>query len=53
MSQQIDAKNPAVGIQLSVGLSALGADAIQMQQALTQTENTLSLRSDFIAEKKV
>lgn len=53
MSQQIDAKNPAVGIQLSVGLSALGADAIQMRQALTQTENTLSLRSDFIAEKKV
>ncbi|WP_111858841.1 beta-ketoacyl-[acyl-carrier-protein] synthase family protein [Acinetobacter sp. CFCC 10889] len=53
MSQQIDAKNPAVGIQLSVGLSALGADAIQMQQALTQTENTLSLSSDFIAEKKV
>lgn len=53
MSQQIDAKNPAVGIQLSVGLSALGADAVQMQHALSHTDNTLSLRSDFIAEKKV
>lgn len=53
MSEQIDAKYPAVGIQLSIGLSALGADALQMQQALTQTENTLSLSADFILGKKV
>lgn len=53
MSEQIDAKYPAVGIQLSVGLSALGAGALQMQQALTQTDNTLSLRPDFILDKKV
>ncbi|WP_174493309.1 beta-ketoacyl-[acyl-carrier-protein] synthase family protein [Acinetobacter sp. Marseille-Q1623] len=53
MSKQIDTQNPAVGIQLSVGLSALGADAVQMRQALTQTDQTLSLRSDFILEKKV
>ncbi|WP_173912434.1 beta-ketoacyl-[acyl-carrier-protein] synthase family protein [Acinetobacter sp. Marseille-Q1618] len=53
MSEQIDAKYPAVGIQLSIGLSALGADALQMQQALTQTENTLSLSADFILDKKV
>ncbi|QOW45016.1 MULTISPECIES: beta-ketoacyl-[acyl-carrier-protein] synthase family protein [Acinetobacter] len=53
MSKQIDTQNPAVGIQLSVGLSALGADAVQMRQALTQTDQTLSLRSDFIVEKKV
>ena len=53
MSEQIDAKNPAVGIQFSVGLSALGSDARQMQDALTHMENTLSLRQDFILEKKV
>lgn len=53
MSEQIDAKYPAVGIQLSIGLSALGADALQMQRALTQTENILSLSADFILDKKV
>ena len=53
MSEQIDAKNPAVGIQFSVGLSALGSDARQIQDALTHMENTLSLRQDFILEKKV
>lgn len=53
MSELIDVNNPAVGIQLSVSLSALGENVVQMQQALTQTDNTLSLRSDFILEKKV
>lgn len=53
MPEMIDLKNPAVGIQLSAALSALGANAEQLQHALTHTENTLSLSSDFIAEKKV
>ncbi|MGD9699310.1 beta-ketoacyl-[acyl-carrier-protein] synthase family protein [Acinetobacter sp.] len=44
---------PAVGIQLSAGLSALGNTAEQIRQALTTQQNTLSLRSGFIPEKQV
>ncbi len=44
---------PAVGIQLSAGLSTLGNTAEQIRQALTTQQNTLSLRSGFIPEKQV
>ena len=44
---------PAVGIQLSACLSALGNTAEQIRQALTTQQNTLSLRSGFIPEKQV
>lgn len=45
--------HPAVGIQFSVGLSALGSSDEQIQQSLTQQHNTLTLSSGFIPEKKV
>ena len=44
---------PAVGIQLSAGLSALGKTAEQISQALTTQLTPLSLRSGFIPEKQV
>ena len=53
MPELIDQNNPAVGIQFSVGLSALGSTTTQLKQALTRTENTLSLSHAFIAEKEL
>lgn len=53
MPELIDQNNPAVGIQFSVGLSALGSTTTQLKQALTSIENTLSLSHAFIAEKEV
>ncbi|WP_089605684.1 beta-ketoacyl-[acyl-carrier-protein] synthase family protein [Acinetobacter piscicola] len=53
MPEFINQKYPAVGIQYSVGLSALGSTTTQLEQALTSIENTLSLSSAFIAEKDV
>lgn len=53
MPEIIDQKNPAVGIQYSVGLSALGSTSTQLKQALTSIENTLSLSRVFIPEKDV
>ncbi|MFX7017287.1 hypothetical protein ABTI30_20075, partial [Acinetobacter baumannii] len=34
----------AVGIQFSVGLSALGCEPVQIKQALKQPQQTLTLR---------
>ena len=53
MGDQISTQHPAVGIQFSVGLSALGNTAEQIKQALTTQQNTLSLVSGFIPEKQV
>ena len=53
MSEQISTQHPAVGIQFSVGLSALGHTPEQIKQALTTAQNSLSLRSGFIPEKQV
>ncbi|TCB59337.1 beta-ketoacyl-[acyl-carrier-protein] synthase family protein [Acinetobacter terrae] len=53
MGDQISTQHPAVGIQFSVGLSALGNTAAQIKQALTTEQNTLSLVSGFIPEKQV
>lgn len=53
MGDQISTQHPAVGIQFSVGLSALGNTAEQIKQALTTPQNTLSLVSGFIPEKQV
>ena len=43
----------AVGIQFSAVLSALGQNAAELQHALTNIENTLSLREDLIAGRTV
>lgn len=43
----------AVGIQFSVGLSALGSELDQIKQALQQPQQTLSLRVDLIADRDV
>jgi len=53
MGDQINTQHPAVGIQFSVGLSALGNSAEQIRQALTTPQNPLSLVSGFIPEKQV
>nr|WP_174559996.1 beta-ketoacyl-ACP synthase [Acinetobacter bouvetii] len=45
--------HPAVGIQLSAALSALGHNAAQIRQSMTSEENTLTLSSGFIPEKQV
>lgn len=52
-SKRIDADDSAVGIQFSAGLSALGSSSAELRAALTQTENTLSLRKDFILDQPV
>lgn len=43
----------AVGIQFSVGLSALGCEPDQIKQALQQPQQTLTLRDDLIADRNV
>lgn len=43
----------AVGIQFSVGLSALGCELNQIKQALQQPQQTLTLRNDLIADRDV
>ncbi|TCB49877.1 beta-ketoacyl-[acyl-carrier-protein] synthase family protein [Acinetobacter sp. ANC 4779] len=53
MGDKITTQHSAVGIQFSVGLSALGNSAEQIKQALTTAQNTLSLVSGFIPEKQV
>ena len=53
MGDPINTQHPAVGIQFSVGLSALGNTAAQIKQALTTEQNHLSLVSGFIPEKQV
>ncbi|MFC6168761.1 beta-ketoacyl-[acyl-carrier-protein] synthase family protein [Acinetobacter terrestris] len=53
MGDQISTQHPAVGIQFSVSLSALGNTAAQIKQALTTEQNHLSLVSGFIPEKQV
>ena len=53
MSEQISTQHPAVDIQFSVGLSALGHTPEQMKLALATQQNTLSLSSGFIPEKQV
>lgn len=53
MGDKITTQHPAVGIQLSVGLSALGNTAEQIRQALTTQQNSLSLSKEFIPEKQV
>ncbi|WP_416224378.1 beta-ketoacyl-[acyl-carrier-protein] synthase family protein [Acinetobacter sp. ANC 4648] len=46
-------QNSAVGIQFSVGLSALGSTVEQLQQQLTQHETCLTFTSGLIPEKSV
>lgn len=53
MGDQISTQHPAVGIQFSVGFSALGNTAAQIRQVLTTQQNSLSLVSGFILEKQV
>lgn len=53
MGDKITTQHPAVGIQLSIGLSALGNTAEQIRQALTTQQNSLSLSKEFIPEKQV
>lgn len=48
-----NAATMAVGIQFSVGLSALGCELNQIKQALQQPQQTLSLRDDLIADRNV
>ncbi|OCZ70713.1 beta-ketoacyl-[acyl-carrier-protein] synthase family protein [Acinetobacter pittii] len=43
----------AVGIQFSVGLSALGCELNQIKQALQEPQHTLTLRDDLIADRDV
>ena len=43
----------AVGIQFSVGLSALGCTVDQLRQNLMQSIQTLTERQDYIVDKKV
>ena len=43
----------AVGIPFSVGLSALGNDAQQIQQSLTETKNTLNLEQGLLPDRSV
>ncbi|KAE9797478.1 beta-ketoacyl-[acyl-carrier-protein] synthase II, partial [Escherichia coli] len=40
----------AVGIQFSVGLSALGSELNQIKQALQEPQQILTLRNDLIAD---
>ena len=51
--QHLEAPHPAVGIQFSVGLSALGDNTIQSKQSLTTAQNTLTQRKGYIPEKNV
>lgn len=53
MHSKISAEYPAVGIQFSVGLSAIGDNLEQIRMALTTEVNTFTHRSEYIAEKKV
>ena len=53
MSNNTDWPHQAVGIQFSTTLSALGTTALEIQQALSSVENTLSERSDLIADQIV
>ena len=53
MSNNTDWPHQAVGIQFSTTLSALGTTALEIQQALSGVENTLSERSDLIADQTV
>jgi 3-oxoacyl-[acyl-carrier-protein] synthase I len=46
-------EHPAVGIQFSVGLSALGSTADELRQSLTTEANTFIESKDYILEKKV
>ncbi|MFH4043661.1 beta-ketoacyl-[acyl-carrier-protein] synthase II, partial [Acinetobacter baumannii] len=43
----------AVGIQFSVGLSALGCEPDQIKQALQKPQQTLTLRDDLIVDRNV
>jgi len=55
MSQPLS-KQPqfqAVGIPLSIGLSALGQTAQHIQHSLTQTNNTLSLENGLVVDRSV
>lgn len=53
MHSKISAEYPAVGIQFSVGLSAIGDNLEQIRMALMTEVNTFTHRSEYIAEKKV
>ncbi|CAB1217488.1 beta-ketoacyl-ACP synthase [Acinetobacter bouvetii] len=53
MDDKMTISHPAVGIQLSAALSALGHNAAQIRQSMTSEENTLTLSSGFIPEKQV
>ncbi|EOR09635.1 beta-ketoacyl-[acyl-carrier-protein] synthase family protein [Acinetobacter genomosp. 15BJ] len=52
MSQSLS-QLQAVGIPLSIGLSALGQDIAQIRQHLIEATNTLSLDAGFLADRAV
>ncbi|MEB6480397.1 beta-ketoacyl-[acyl-carrier-protein] synthase family protein [Acinetobacter vivianii] len=55
MSQSLSQQAPlqAVGIPLSVGLSALGQDIQHIRERLTTPDNTLTLETGFLADRPV
>lgn len=55
MSQSLSQQAPlqAVGIPLSVGLSALGQDIQYIRERLTTPDNTLTLETGFLADRPV
>ncbi|MFG0588899.1 beta-ketoacyl-[acyl-carrier-protein] synthase family protein [Acinetobacter sp. YQ_14] len=55
MSQTISKKSQfqAIGIPVSVGLSALGSTPIHVRGRLIQSENTLNLETGFLADRPV
>ena len=53
MSNKMTLTDSAVGIQFSVGLSALGCTVDQLRQSLTQSTQTLTECQNYIADKTV
>jgi 3-oxoacyl-[acyl-carrier-protein] synthase-1 len=54
MSQPLSKQQfQAVGIPLSIGLSALGQTAQHIQHSLTQTNNTLTLENGLVVDRLV
>lgn len=52
MNKTIDMPSTAVGIQLHVGLSAVGETADQLRSHLTSSDSCLSLHHGYIAEQQ-
>lgn len=52
MNKTIDMPSTAVGVQLHVGLSAVGETADQLRSHLTSSDSCLSLHGGYIAEQQ-